>query len=414
MKKRILIIIPFSPYPILSGGHQAFFTAVDVLRFDYELYILYNKNNQNLQERRKLEILWPEVQLLGYSPKQNFQNKYDFWNRLHNKISQLFFNKYYEIAYEFKSSVCNYSNEYLDYITNIITINQIDIVQIEFMNNLSLACALPTSVKKVFVHHELRFSRHELFIKERNLTSSYYNYIYNYLKTEEIAFLSVYDAIITLSDTDKNKLQNMGVETKIFSSFAIVKKDNDKVLSVDNKCFNNYLTFVGGEQHSPNKIGLEWFLHNCWLKILENENELHLKIIGNWSIVTQKRWCIQYKNIEFLGFVNNLYSVLTGSIMIVPITIGSGVRMKILDAVNMKIPFVTTKIGVEGLPFINEVDCFISEEADDFVSKILKLKENSMLQQQFTVSAYNKINLLFTPDKLKESRINVYNDIINS
>ena len=53
--------------------------------------------------------------------------------------------------------------------------------------------------------------------------------------------------------------------------------------------------------------------------------------------------------IKFVGYVEDLSDFLKGSIALVPIRIGSGLRMKILDAVSLGIPFVTTSKGVEGL-----------------------------------------------------------------
>lgn len=45
--------------------------------------------------------------------------------------------------------------------------------------------------------------------------------------------------------------------------------------------------------------------------------------------------------------------VISECIMVIPILIGSGIRMKILESVNFYSPFVTTTVGVEGLDFIN-------------------------------------------------------------
>ena len=134
-----------------------------------------------------------------------------------------------------------------------------------------------------------------------------------------------------------------------------------------------------------------------WIK----KYNITIFFIGFWSKRTQKQWSSKYKNLDFLGFVENLHNCLSGSISIVPITIGSGIRMKILEAVMMGIPFVSIEVGVDGLPFRDSEDCFICNEAADFAHKILMLKNDFALQQQFVKSANEKIKTSFSPEKLK-------------
>lgn len=411
MKKKILIIGLYLPYPLSSGGHQAFFNSIDVLRYDADIHLLFIETRHNKANQDILKKLWPEVKFHPYAiSKRKFKDKNDFLTRLENK-TLYFFQTHSKLGVEFSTCVRNYSIHFLDYINGIITNNSINIVQIEFIPRLSLVAALPKTVKTVFVHHELRFSRHELILREQNLiNSTYYKYKYNSLKTEELALLSLYDAIITLSDIDAQKLEIEGIPAqKIHSSFAIVRSDNT---IRDDKYYIDALSFVGPENHKPNKIGMEWFLDNCWSAILKKDNQLRLKIIGKWSAKTQKLWQHKYKNIEFLGFVENLYEVLVDTIMIVPITVGSGIRMKILEAATMKIPFITTEVGVEGLPFEDGEDCFISNDILEFANKILKLKNDSILQKQFIRSANEKIKILYSPEKLRQTRMAVYNSIL--
>lgn len=65
----------------------------------------------------------------------------------------------------------------------------------------------------------------------------------------------------------------------------------------------------------------------------------------------------------------------------VPIRIGSGMRMKILDAINSKSPLITTTKGVEGLNFINEEECLIADTPDAFANAIIRLLNDTNLQK---------------------------------
>ncbi len=53
-------------------------------------------------------------------------------------------------------------------------------------------------------------------------------------------------------------------------------------------------------------------------------------------------FAVRIPELKLAGYVEDLGSFLKGSVAVVPIRIGSGMRMKILDAVLSKVPFVTT------------------------------------------------------------------------
>ena len=84
---------------------------------------------------------------------------------------------------------------------------------------------------------------------------------------------------------------------------------------------------------------------------------------------------------------NNLYDYLRGSVMIVPIFAGSGIRMKILEAAKMRIPFISTSVGNSGLFFETEKDCLIADDSIAFVKAVFKM-ENVQFRRKTTESAY--------------------------
>lgn len=88
---------------------------------------------------------------------------------------------------------------------------------------MSIVTALPDDVKKIYIHHELRFIRNQLELMSagKNL---YRESATKVSKILEVGLLNMYDAVITLSSIDKMKLENEGVVTPIYSSFAVVKQ----------------------------------------------------------------------------------------------------------------------------------------------------------------------------------------------
>ena len=116
---------------------------------------------------------------------------------------------------------------------------------------------------------------------------------------------------------------------------------------------------------------------------------------------------------ELVGYVEDLHSFLNGSIVLVPIRIGSGMRMKILDAVSSKAPFVTTTKGVEGIDFRHEEEGLKADTASDFASAIIRLANDENLQIKLANHAIGRLHGLYNPQEMLERRLNIYSKVLN-
>ena len=160
----------------------------------------------------------------------------------------------------------------------VINEDDIEIIQFEFANSLNLAFAFP-DIKRIYVQHEIHFIRNLRFIKDVKALSSQDYYQFNMLKQQELTAMNACTGIITLTETDKNILNEEGVIRPIFVSPAIIPSPAE--ISADYK-FSNSLIFIGGDQHQPNYEGIMWFLDNVWNDILKEKPQTTLFIIGKW------------------------------------------------------------------------------------------------------------------------------------
>ena len=159
--------------------------------------------------------------------------------------------------------------------------------------------------------------------------------------------------------------------------------------------------------HYPNVNGILWFLKKCWIELKRREPEFKLQIIGEWDDQQKRKIQRIYPGIIFHGYVPNLEKYIENTIMITPINIGSGIRMKILEAVSLGIPVVSTSIGAQGLPLKDGEDCFITDNPQIFVKDILKLN-NVKIQETIVKHAQAKISKQYSLNSLKETRLNIY------
>lgn len=414
--KKILIITPEFPYPINSGGRQAQYHLIEKLRDIYSLSILFSKNAISDTDYDDLRLKWPNVTFYPFSPKIDDKKYISLGNRIyhffHSCIKKFFLrNSSKEKVKDERSTSRLYtsmqfwfSNDFIEYVYNISHKN-FDIIQVEFYEYLPLIYLFPHDKQRIFVHHEIRYIRNKL---EKSLFSKSIiqdDYIYELAKKFELTNLNCYDKIITLSEIDKIKLQKDLKVDNIYASPALVQIEDKPNYS--NFEFNNNLVFLGNSLHYPNEDALKWFISDIWPHVLEKNKNISLHLIGDWqNFILDLDF--SPSNIIVHGFVKDLSLVLPNSIMVVPVRIGSGIRIKILDAINYNIPFITTSIGVEGLDFTNGKDCLIADTSHDFIDSINKLVRDDKFANSLISESRLTLNRFYNEDLLLQKRIDVY------
>lgn len=406
--KKLLIITSHLPYPLTSGGNQAQFYIDDYLRKHFKVYLLYNENRVNNKiSAEGLQEKWPDVALIAYNWKKQSDRKIVIWNKLIKKISS-----------KISKSAINTSNVlpdeeitpvFIDYVLNTINHYKIDLVQVEFSQFLPIVSILPNNIKKVFIQHEIQYVRFKLQnIDSKGDGKGFTSFIGEMLHDTEIFLMNRYDTVITLTETDRQKLLSDGVKTNVKSSPACVI---DKTRNVNFTPTKENLVFVGGSGHFPNYDGLIWFLDEIWEKVLEECPIARLKIIGKWEDSTKNALLKKYKSLDFLGYVDDLSSILCKSIMIVPIRIGSGMRMKIVEAASLGCPFISTSVGVEGLEFQEDIDFLLADNSDSFKSQTLRLLNSKSLQFTFSQNIKKIFSDKYTIEVLGQQRVDILNNI---
>ncbi len=421
---KILILTPYIPYPVNSGGNQGFFGLIDRLRKKVDISIVLSAKPSDLDNIEKFRALWNNVSFHVYhkgefKPDVKKPSYYNFLKGLRSSIerklkrqqanSNDLVRKYSTITTsDFYMPV---EEGYVNFIHDVIKSENYDLIQVDFFEYINMVNALPANIKKVFIHHELRYVREECEMRlfEKSKPMDYF--LHNYSKSFEIGCLNNYDAVVTVTDVDKEKLkEELREDMFIESSPAIIESKN--MVLTDNFKFNNRLIFLGGSDHFPNLDAVDWFLKSCWENIQRKNPDLELHIVGQWKSRLKKLYTERFSNIQFRGFVENLQDELQDAIMITPIRIGSGVRMKLLEAMEYGCPIVTTSVGSEGIGLENGQDCLIANNNISFAEAVLKLSGDKELCDKFRKNAKQKFEARPYAEQLAEVRLNIYKKIL--
>lgn len=419
MKQKILFVLPFNPYPLTSGGSQAIFNGIDVVRDEFDVYITFESFAEDEDNVANLKTLMGDnVAVLPYvvpatkKIKPTLKQKlYRLLFKTEKKLRKLAGYDFTPVRIPHKSwlheELCPKGICFANYVLKLVEENEIDIVQCEMLCNVTIGMMLPKKVRKIFLHHELGWVVHELELMQQKGDSFEQKMFLEHYKCCEVALLNTYDDIITLSAIDTQKLLDAGVKSQIHTSMAVVNTSNDTLVSTER---GNVLSFVGPDCNLPNIAGLKWFLDNVWEQILQKDSYYRLQIIGRWNEKRIAELIEGRENVKYLGFVENLQPVLKDTIMIVPITIGSGIRMKILEAASMGVPFVTTTVGVEGIPVENGVHCLIADTPENFFEAVLKLQDGET-RKRLAVNANRLVTDRFSMATLKKNRSEIYSNM---
>jgi glycosyltransferase involved in cell wall biosynthesis len=149
----------------------------------------------------------------------------------------------------------------------------------------------------------------------------------------------------------------------------------------------NTLIFTGSFQYNVNYEGISWFLNEVFPRILLKVPETRLTITGDHM----NRPVSQNVNVTLTGFVDDVRPMIARSwVSLVPILHGGGTRLKILEAMALRTPVVSTRKGAEGLDVQNGVDLLIADEPQDFANMVVRLLKEPELHHRLAENA-NKL-----------------------
>lgn len=427
--KKILFIIPYIPYPLNSGGNQAFFNMVDYIRHIMSVSILlYPATDSQKRNIDYLRKLWENVTFYIFTKEDGLNTlelKHPFYYRWLDKMKcsivrkmkrQLFFSGNGSIDWVRKKSALHtsifshFDIGYLDYVAYISKLG-FDIIQVEFYELISLGYILPETVQTVFLHHELRYIHNENEISLFKKITGQDTMSLKVAKDFERCALQRFKHVIVLTNVDSWILKDFIGNDNIYVSPAVVRTEENAAVDFI-PAITNRLTFWGSGNHCPNLDAVAWFCSEIAPCLRNAGVSFTFQVIGTWSASLMQEFRNSCPEMELIGYVEDLHSFVNGSVALVPIRIGSGMRMKILDAVFANTPFVTTNKGVEGLDFRDGEECLIADTANDFANAIVRMLSDCSLQAKLVEQAESRLQQLYKPQEMLDRRLQIYNQIL--
>jgi polysaccharide biosynthesis protein PslH len=146
------------------------------------------------------------------------------------------------------------------------------------------------------------------------------------------------------------------------------------------------VVFSGKMDYRPNVDAMLWFADEIWPRIREARPETA------WAIVGQQphRRLARLKGlpgVTVTGRVEDVRPYLAGAtVYVMPFRMGSGTRLKLIEAMAVGVPLVSTPLGAEGFPVEDGRDLLLAEEPEAFARAVLRLLENDDLRARLSAA----------------------------
>lgn len=273
-----------------------------------------------------------------------------------------------------------------------------DILQIE---GLELGYTLPIAkdacpkIKVVFDNHnaESELQRKSYLadrMNPRRWHAAFYSLIQvGRLEKYEAEICRQADWVTVVSEEDERKIRSLG---HIFKTSVIPNCiDIDEYdLIQESEGVTSDLLFIGKMDYRPNVDAMLWFFKEIWPEIKRNIPDISLSIVGK-NPHPRLRDLEKSPGIRLTGSVRRVQPYLKGAkVVILPFRVGSGTRLKFIEAMAASKAIVSTTVGVEGFDVRDGRELLIADQPAAFSQAIMTLMATPTMRLSLGEAARKK------------------------
>ena len=310
------------------------------------------------------------------------------------------------------------SDEFEQQLIELLNENSFDLVQfegIELGTYLSTIKAHHPNAKIVYDAHNAEAELQRVIYQiDRKTPKRLPLAIYSYIQAQRIERFEKYlcqsvDAVITVSGEDKVLLSvHNGAPISVMSNGIFV---DEYTPTSDNTRASNQLVFTGKMDYRPNVDAIEWFASSILPHIKQQNSDTELIIVGRNPHPRIQPYADQ-AHVTITGWVDSVQPYLHSStVFIVPLRMGSGTRLKILEAMASGCAIVSTSIGAAGINNDVKQAIQIADNEDMFAQTIVSLLRDSETCHQLGHQAMQTVRQYYDWSVLIPKLLTAYKDI---
>lgn len=157
------------------------------------------------------------------------------------------------------------------------------------------------------------------------------------------------------------------------------------------------LAFLGSMDWHANVDAVEHFIRHSYPSIKARAPQARVILIGRNPTPAIRALAAEDASIEVTGTVDDVRPHLArASIMILPLRVGGGTRIKVFEGMAAGLALVSTQVGVEGLPVVHGEHALLADEPEPFADAVVELIENESRRRQMVAFARDWVQANFS------------------
>ncbi len=197
----------------------------------------------------------------------------------------------------------------------------------------------------------------------------------------ESKLMRVCDAHTVVSERDKQKLLEQNSAARV----TVIPNGVDSAVFSPSRAADvrASVLFVGSMDYHANIDAVMWFAREVWPGISNRFSSLKFTVVGRSP--AKEIQMLASDKIIVTGTVDEVRPFYADAIaVIVPLRIGGGTRLKILEAMAMGVPVVSTTIGAEGIAVTSGRDILLANTAGEITQALGKVIEDASLRDELS------------------------------
>ena len=171
--------------------------------------------------------------------------------------------------------------------------------------------------------------------------------------------------------------------------------------------------FVGALDYEPNTEAVEWFVREVFPVVRTRLPDATVRIVGRGR--ASVAWVAGEAGVELVGSVDDLQAELSGAdVSIVPIRVGAGTRLKVVEALANRLPLVTTTVGCEGIDVVDGRHALVADDAADFAAACVRLAGDGELRQRLADAGHQLFASRYDWDRIEADVAQLAVDVVSS
>jgi glycosyltransferase involved in cell wall biosynthesis len=139
----------------------------------------------------------------------------------------------------------------------------------------------------------------------------------------------------------------------------------------------NSLVYTGAFTYYPNLDAAYYFLNDIYPRIKQSVPEVSTQILGSTGNTPIETWPID-SSVSFTGMIYDVRPKVAQSwVSIVPLRLGAGTRLKIIESLALGTPVVSTSKGAEGLDVTHRRNILIADTPSEFADAVIRVLQNA-------------------------------------